>query len=219
MLIQALLVTHIAVLGYWLGAEFVINSTYRYVSWSADMPFAERDRLMDQVMSVDQHVRYALILQMGLGCSLAILLGYFPGDGRLAGLAGGLAVIWLILVETTHRQRKAAGGGTLATVDRGIRYLIAGLLLVAGIGASIGKLALPAWLAWKLILFALVICCGLAVRFALIRFYQVWKKVAAEEANRDYEREIRRIYFQATAILVLLWSCIMSIVVLSVWKP
>lgn len=47
MLDQVLLVIHIAVLGYWLGADLVINSTYRYVCWSAGMPFDERNRLMD----------------------------------------------------------------------------------------------------------------------------------------------------------------------------
>lgn len=58
-----ILVFHIAVLGYWLGSELVINSTYRYVSYSRNMPFDERQRLMDHVMVVDQHVRYALVLQ------------------------------------------------------------------------------------------------------------------------------------------------------------
>ena len=67
MLYTSLLVAHIAVLGYWLGSELVINHTYRYVSWSAGMPFAERDRLMDHVMDVDQHVRYALVLQLRPG--------------------------------------------------------------------------------------------------------------------------------------------------------
>ena len=84
MLVQALLVAHIAVLGYWLGAELVINSTYRYVSWSGAMPFPERDRLMQHVMDVDQHVRYALILQAGLGAALAALLGHVPGGAPVA---------------------------------------------------------------------------------------------------------------------------------------
>ncbi len=219
MLVKILLVTHIAVLGYWLGAELVINSTYRYVSWSAGMPYAERDRLMDHVMNVDQHVRYALILQLGLGFSLAILLGYLPDDGRLAALAGGLAVIWLIFAEVVHRRRKAAGGKTLAAVDRAIRYLCVGLLLFMGMAALVGNFALPRWLAWKLVLFAAVICCGLGIRFALIRFYKVWKKVAAQDTSHADENEIRRIYVQATSILALLWSCIVGIVALSIWKP
>ena len=51
-----LLAAHIVVLGYWLGSELVINSTYRLVSFADDMSFAERDRLMNHVMHVDQHV-------------------------------------------------------------------------------------------------------------------------------------------------------------------
>ena len=67
MIAHTLLVFHIAVLGYWLGSELVINSTYRHVAWAADMPFEQRDRLMDHVMDADQHVRYALLLQLMLG--------------------------------------------------------------------------------------------------------------------------------------------------------
>jgi len=49
----------------------VINSTYRNVANSDAMPVAERGRLMDHVMNVDQPVRYALVLQMTLGTALA----------------------------------------------------------------------------------------------------------------------------------------------------
>ena len=73
MLETVLLVAHIAVLGYWLGSEFVINSGYRYVCRAATLPFIERNKLMDHVLDVDQHVRYAFILQIGLGTSLAAL--------------------------------------------------------------------------------------------------------------------------------------------------
>ena len=71
MLIQAVLVAHIIVVGYWLGSDLVINSTFRYVSRTASLPFEERERLMDHVMDVDQHVRYALILQVWLGTTSA----------------------------------------------------------------------------------------------------------------------------------------------------
>ena len=81
MLIEALLAIHIAVLGYWLGSEFVINSEYRYVCRTPSLPFAERNKLMEHVLDVDQHVRYALVLQAVLGTILAALIGYIPGGG------------------------------------------------------------------------------------------------------------------------------------------
>ena len=103
MLIQTLLVAHIAVLGYWLGSELVINANFRYVSHAATLPASERDRLLDHVFDVDQHVRYALILQLGLGTALAAMLGYIPGGTGVAGAAAAVATLWLVLVEITHR--------------------------------------------------------------------------------------------------------------------
>ena len=122
MLLETLLMVHIATLGYWLGSELVINSTYRYVSWAGSMPFAERDRLMDHVLDVDQHVRYALVIQAGLGTILAAEFGYFPGGDALAVGAAVAAVIWLVLTEATHRLRKTRTGAMLAAVDRAVRY-------------------------------------------------------------------------------------------------
>ena len=60
MTVTWILVAHIAVLGYWLGSELVINSTYRYVSYSGEMPFGERQRLMEHVMHVDQQFLWSV---------------------------------------------------------------------------------------------------------------------------------------------------------------
>jgi hypothetical protein len=216
---HTLLIAHIVVLGYWLGSELVINSTYRYVSWSSGMPFAERNRLMDHVMDVDQHVRYALVLQAGLGTMLAALYGYFPGGDALAWTAAVVMVAWLAFVELTHHQRSTPAGLRLAAIDRGLRYVaIAVLAGVAALALS-GRLATPAWLAWKLAAFAGVIACGLGIRFALIDFYRTWQVIAREGSNDAREREIRRTYVRATSVLGLLWVFIAAIAVLSVVKP
>jgi hypothetical protein len=218
MLAHSLLVAHIAVLGYWLGADLVINSTYRYVAWRAGMPFAERDRLMDHVMDVDQHVRYALLLQLGLGGALAGLLGYAPGGGRFAFAALLAAGLWLVLVEAVHRTRHTPLGARLAALDRALRYLaIAGLAGLAG-AALAGRLALPSWLAWKLALLAGAIACGLGIRYALVAFFRTWDATPAQPGPAQEER-IRRGYARATAVLVLLWVCLAGIATLSVLKP
>ena len=219
MLLQALLVAHIAVLGYWLGAELVINSTYRYVAYSAGMPFAERDRLMDHVMDVDQHVRYALVLQAGLGTILAGLYGLLPGGNSLAWLAAGLSAAWLALVEAAHRQRKTPAGVRLAALDRGIRYLLAASLLGFAVASVAGVVVTPRWLAWKLAAFGGVIACGLAIRFSLMAFYRTWDEIAREGPSEARELAVRSIYVRATGVLALLWLLIGVIATLSVLKP
>ncbi|MDJ0928329.1 MAG: hypothetical protein QNJ73_11860 [Gammaproteobacteria bacterium] len=218
-MINFLLVAHIAVLGYWLGSELVINSTFRYVSRAGSMPFPERDRLLDHVLDVDQHVRYALILQAGLGTVLAALLRYVPGGNALAISAVFAAGAWLVLVEATHRQRKLPSGQWLASIDNGIRYiLIVGLLVTAGAALS-GAISLISWFAVKLALFAGVIVCGLGIRLEILRYYRAWHEIADNGSNATLEAELRRRYASATMVLVILWLQIAAIVALSLLRP
>lgn len=222
MIFHALLVLHIAVLGYWLGSELVINSTYRYVSWSDSMSFAERSRLMNQVMHADQHVRYALLLQAGVGMALAADVGYFPGGETLAWIALAAMVAWLSLVEVTHRRRNTLVGEQLAAVDRALRYIGMLALVVAALGAWKHWpmfQSVPTWLAWKLLCFAFVMSCGIGIRFALMGFFRVWSEIAITGSTPAREKEIRAIYVRASGVLVLLWIGISVIVVLSFYKP
>lgn len=219
MIAHWLLVAHITVLGYWLGSELVINSTYRYVCWGATMPFAERSRLMEHVMHADQHVRYALVLQASLGTALAALYAYLPGGPTLAIAAGVAGAAWLGFVEVVHRLRHRPAGKSLAAADRALRYGLLLLLVLMALGLLGGDWPLPAWLRWKLGLFAGVMACGVGIRLALIDHFRTWAVMAAEGPTDATNAIIRRTYLRATAVLVLLWVFIAAIVVVSVVKP
>ena len=216
---SVLLVAHIAVLGYWLGSEFVINSTYRYVCYAADMAFRERARLMDHVMHVDQHVRYALALQVILGTALAALYGYVPGGTDLALIAGFAGCLWLAFIELVHRLRHSSLGKTLGAVDRWSRLVLLLLLVAVALSLVGGSWPMPVWLRWKLALFACVIACGVGIRFALVAHFRTWAMMAKEGPDDETNAIIKRTYAKATSILLLLWIFIGAIVYLSVWKP
>ncbi|NKB45736.1 MAG: hypothetical protein GKS03_15810 [Alphaproteobacteria bacterium] len=219
MLETILLVAHITVLGYWLGSEFVINSGYRYVCRTSSLPFEERNKLMDHVLNVDQHVRYALILQIGLGTALAALYGYFPGGSTTAMAAGIGTVVWLGFVEYIHHARKEPVGATLGMIDRSSRYGLMIGLVIAGTTSLMADSDIPNWLAWKLILFACVMASGVGIRISIIDFYGTWAKIKEHGSTPEYEQSIWHIYKYGTGILIGLWVFIAAIVVLSVWKP
>lgn len=216
---HALLVAHIVVLGYWLGADLVINATYRYACWSAGMPFPERNRLMEHVMHVDQHVRYALVLQLALGVSLASLIGYLPFGAAAVPVAAVLAAAWIVLLELVYRRRHAPSGPLLDTIDL-VLWIAAGLLLLVAAGvAAAGVLDLPGWLTLKLALFGGVYLAGVGIRVALMGFFRSWQEVAEKGSTEVREAAIRRGYWRATAVLIGLWALIGAIVFLSVGKP
>lgn len=219
MIISWLLAAHITVLGYWLGSELVINSTYRYVCYHDELPFPDRSRLMDHVMKVDQHVRYALILQAGLGTAIAALYGWFPGGETVAIAAGIIAALWLAYVEVTHRLRKTPVGKKLQTFDRGSRYVLMVILIALAFGLIGGDWPMPLFLRWKLGLFAGVMASGVGIRIALLSHFRTWARMAKEGPTDETNAIIRRTYWRATSVLILLWVSIAGIVVVSLWKP
>ncbi len=219
MMLAWLLAAHIAVLGYWLGSEFVINSTYRYVSYGDGMPFDERSRLMEHVMHVDQHVRYALVLQASLGLTLAALYGYVPGADALAIGAGVIGATWLAFIEVVHRLRHRPIGKTLGAIDRGSRYMLMALLLAIALGLIGAAWPMPLWLRWKLALFAGVMMSGVGIRLALISHFRTWAIMARDGPTDATNAIIKRTYVRATSVLLLLWVFIAGITILSVWKP
>jgi hypothetical protein len=203
-----LLAAHTVVLGCWLGSDLVINSEYRFIVHRSDLPVAARQEMTDHLMKVDQHVRYALVLQAMLGTMLLAGLGLVPawiGDGALfAGLG------WLGLVEATHRTRQLPLGQRLALLDRGVRYVLA-LALTQG--------DWPGWLRLKLALFAGVIGCGVLIRFQLIRHFAVWSAVLTGGSTPEREAALRATYRRATSILAGLWTLVLAIALLAVLRP
>lgn len=219
MLTQILLVAHIAVLGYWLGSELVINSTYRYVCYAASMRFGERDKLLSHVMHVDQHVRYALVLQAGLGTALAALYGFVPGGEATATIAGVITALWLGFVEMVHRLRKQPLGQRLGAIDRNSRYGLIMVLGAAAIGLIGGNWEIPFWLRLKLAFFAGVIASGVGIRLALMAHFKTWATMAREGPTDETNAIIRSTYVRATAVLGVLWMFIAAIVAVSILKP
>ena len=219
MLLQALLVAHIGIVGYWLGSELVINSTYRYVCFGTRLPFPERNRMMEHVMGADQHVRYALALQVATGFALAALYGFIPGGSTAAWIAVISGALWLAFIETVHRLRHGRAGRRLGAFDRGSRYLLIAVLVCISIGLIGRGSPIPGWLRLKLGLFAGVMACGVGIRIALVAHFRVWRVMAQKGPDEHGNALIRRIYIKATSILGLLWTLIACIVVISVWQP
>jgi hypothetical protein len=213
MIYPVLLALHVAVLGYWLGSEFVINSEYRFVVRRADLPVSARNAMMDHVMQVDQHVRYALVLQATLGLMLLGGMGLMPGIVMWIAPLAGLG--WLAMVEAVHRTRKAPIGRHLARIDRMFRYVLAAMLIAAALAAP----DWPVWLRLKLALFAGVIACGVLIRMALIRHFQIWHEIVTSGSTQDREIAVRAIYRKATGILLILWTQIAAIALLGLFKP
>ena len=146
---------HVLVMGYWLGSELVINALTHYIARTTTLAGAERMRLWDFLLDVDQHVRNAMIMSVPLGFTLAAQLGLVPIEGLWMWALWIVSAIWFWFMWMVHWRRKSPSGPTWAKWDWRFRYPLIAFFAGSGALALFTGWPYPTpWLAGKVFLFA-----------------------------------------------------------------
>jgi len=217
---DALLWLHVLVMGYWIGSDLVVNALTHYVTAASSLPGAERKRLWDFLMHVDQHPRNALILSVPIGFTLAAQIGLLWLDtASLAALWFGSAA-WFGYMWLAHWRRETPAGPALANWDLRIRLaLIVVFSFMGALSLVSGRPLAAPWLAWKVLLFAGVLACGLGIRRFIREACRAWPRIWAGQGTPADEALVRASMRRATHILWLLWLLLAAIGWLGVAKP
>jgi hypothetical protein len=176
-----LLYIHVLGLVYWLGGDLGTFLSSRYVLRD-DLGVEARQTAFSILMACDMGPRLAMPIMLGTGCHLAALRWPTLLPDMLLLVAWFLVAIWIGLIAAIHR---AAGQRypSLAAWDLRLRFgVVAGLVAGALLGLS---LDLPGWMALKILVFAGLVACGIAVRFALKPFAIAYTHMLQQGANDD----------------------------------
>lgn len=212
----AFLLLHILLLATWLGVDLGMFTASFFLR-NPRYPIAERLMLGRLAAILDMGPRASLLLVYPSGAWLAWAggwgfrepIGPFSPGLQLAGITL-LFLAWEALVWVQfagHRKVLAGSAGPswerfLAAYrrwDLGARFLLCGLLVLDGaLGiAGVGAIA-RRWLAWKVLIFGLIVALGIAIRLAAdawparIREIVDHGSTPAREAALD--RAMRRAY-------------------------
>ena len=212
---------HVLVMGYWLGSELVINALTHYIARTTSLSGAERMRLWDFLLDVDQHVRNAMIMSVPLGFSLAAFLGLVPITGPGMWTLWIFSAVWFWFMWLVHWRRKAPEGAVLAKWDWRLRYVLitffAGSALVS---LNFGAPFATPWLALKVLLFAGTMVCGIFVRHYIREAYRsALPAIAADRATPADNAQFAVLMRKATWALVVLWALLFTIGGLGALKP
>jgi hypothetical protein len=211
---------HVLVMGYWIGSDLVVNALTFYVVRSSGLPPAERKRLWDFLIHVDQHPRNALILSVPLGFTLAAQLGLVSLDDAALIVLWAASAVWFGYMWVAHWKRQAPIGDSLAKWDWRTRYLLIAAFLVMGIQSLLtGSPLATHWLAWKVILFAAVMACGIGIRHYMRQTYRSWPRIWEGRGTAEDEAWVLRSMVRATRVLWLLWALLFVIGWLGVARP
>ena len=174
-----LLYVHVLALVYWLGGDLGTFLSSRHVLRS-DLGVESRQIAFKILMECDMGPRLAMPIILGSGCHLAALRwpNVLPADVALLGWL--LVAIWVGLIAAIHSPM-GHRTPSLTQWDLRLRFaVVIGLLGASAYGLTLG---LPGWIALKIAVFAVLVACGIAVRFALKPFATAYTSMVSEGAS------------------------------------
>ena len=203
---------HVLLFAYWLGSDlgvFICGMVGRRPGLSAEA----RAKLQEAGALIDMAPRTCLVLMVPTGLTLAADFGS-PARGLALGAVWVASVAWLWLVWQVHWRHGSALGRTYWRIDFVVRSLVMagfvgfGAASLAGLTAVAGR-----WLAAKMLVFGLIILCGIVVRILLLRGTATVPQADGAAAPRpDAMPRIRQ-------VVLVIWALVALAAFLGVTKP
>lgn len=208
---------HLLVPIYWLGGDLGAFYSSRFL---VDPARTVPERMMALMIlnNIDMAPRTTLIMAFPTGLSLAVAKGWL-------GLpAGVLAVVWiaflgwLALAWAVHLKHGPAGAG-LKRIDIAVRYFVLAALVAGGVGGLAGGIALPLFIALKLLVLAGCVIIGLIVRRQLVPLFPAIIALRHNGPTPEGDAAIRAVISVTQPTVIVLWGLVLLAAFLGLATP
>lgn len=186
---------HILAMVYWLGGEWGVFNTSRYVI-DRNLSMEERKRHMNTAYLIDIPARTGIILLMPIGLHMGYYWGVQPYGGGYIVAIWVFTAAWLSLCWAAFFYRETDTGILLTRVDEMVRFVLIPLIIVAAISSLLGYGPFNAgpmqkWFSIKLGIFGGLLIIGLLLRF-IMREWTTLFRVLAEGPNPEAETKLEK---------------------------
>ncbi len=219
-LYDVLLLAHVLLFVYWLGADLAVLYSARYV---ADPGLSLETRAtISQIMAfVDLFPRMSVPLIGAVGATLGVMTADFNFGVPVLALIWTLALIWLTLNGWLYAHR----GDALRTAPWrrfdvawrsviGTAVLVAGLAALAGFGITDNRS-----LALKLLIFAAAIFLSLVLRRVFLPFRPALRRLADGTGGHADVVLMQRTLSRTRPIVLGIWALTVMAAALGLWQP
>lgn len=174
---------HIIAFVYWLGGDLGTFLASRQVI-NKDISPDARHTALKIMLACDMGPKLCMPLILPLGLHLAWLGGLVDFPGAVLVSIWLAALYWLAAVAVLHFYQGRPFIVRLSQLDLYFRIAVVGLLLTYAGGALMsGQWINAHWVAWKLLIFAAMVACGIAIRINLKPFVPAFAEMMANGAN------------------------------------
>lgn len=214
-----LVIAHVLLFAYWLGADWGVYVTARYVA-DPRLPVDERLRFLGAAFRIDLLPRLSFTLLLPVGVHLAGWYGAWSPSGPLVASVWVASLAWAVLNYLGYRWSGQPRGDRLRTVDQWIRLTMAPVLVGVGLWSALGDGPVGAlFVALKLAVFGLMLVVGLVLRAIMKNWAEGFRRLRAEgpgpAVDALFERSLRRARYMA----YFMWSLSGVMAVLGIARP
>lgn len=198
---------HLLIPVYWLGGDLGAFYGSRFmVDPARTVP--ERMMALKILNNIDMAPRTTLILAFPTGFTLAVAKGWLdlPASLLLPVWIGFLG--WLALAWAVHLKHGPAGQG-LKRIDIAVRYVVLAALVAAGAAGLTGAMAMPLFIALKLLLLAGCITIGLIVRRQLVPLFPAIAALRQNGPTPEGDRAIAAVISVTQPTVMVLWGLVL----------
>ncbi|MEP1472670.1 MAG: hypothetical protein ABJK20_08000 [Halieaceae bacterium] len=197
---------HLLAFVYWLGGDLGTFLASRYV-------------IKDELSTESRHIALKIMLACDMGPKLAMPL-IFPLGMQIAFSAGLVAAplsvviaMWLIaaywfsVVLILYLNESKAFTARLSQLDFYFRLVVVvGLLGYAGSHLMDDATSVPAWLSWKILVFAALVGCGILIRINLKPFVPTFTRMMTEGASEESNTAMRQSIQRCRPLVWCIWG-------------
>lgn len=213
-----LVIVHVLLFAYWLGADWGVFVTSRYVA-DPELPMGERRRFLQAAFRIDLMPRIAFTLLLPVGLQLASFYGLWSPLGPFMVVVWVLALGWLALNVQGYRRMGSPAGDRIRAIDGNIRMVLAPLLIGVGLWSLATDGPIPqTFIAAKLVVFGAMIIVGLILRHIMRAWAEGFRRLATEGRSPAVDALFTESLARARWIAFGMWSLSGVMVVLGVAK-
>jgi len=218
--IYALLVLlHLLLFVYWLGADIGVFYSARYVQ-DTTLTLESRRTALRIMGWIDQLPRYSLVLMLPIGTTLGMAIGVIDLPSFAPVVTWLIGAAWLWFVWAIHHFQGTPLAERLRSIDLIWRFILVGALLMTGAAGLVGQGPLVTdWISLKVALFGVLVFCGIMIRMRGKRIGPSLRKILAEGSTPELEAELVRGFDRTRPFILGIWALLLVAAFVGLAKP
>jgi hypothetical protein len=215
---QIIVIIHVLLFVYWLGGDLGVFYSSNFVV-RPDLSPETRATAAKIMLDLDQIPRICMSLMLTVGGILTAFIGvphpWYQWIGILL-----LGPIWFFCVMYLHFRHGSGAYASVAKFDMFIRWaVVIGIPISLVIHWESNRLADYPWVAFKLLLFAFLVFCGIMVRGKIGPFFSTLLKCRRGENPTPEENEAqRRSLAQVRVWVFMIWAGVFIQGFVGIWN-